>query len=121
MSSRQTSLWRLPCPGVVATSPTDRNLTRIGSVGEDRPMPHNRNLAKLQPLFFGRVGRVVAGLLTVVATAFWGPSEVGWLGFTALMLLGVSFLVGGLTANPGCEITALPNVVLPSDKRLHCL
>ena len=84
-------------------------------------MTQNRNLTTLKPLVFGRLGRVAAGLATVAAASFWGPSELTWVGFTALMLLGLSFLVGGLVGNPGCEITALPNLVLPSNKRLHCL
>ena len=65
--------------------------------------------------------RVGTGLATIVATGLWGPSELPWLGFAALMLLGLSFLVGGVVGNPGCEITALPNLVLLSNKRLHCL
>ena len=64
---------------------------------------------------------VATGLATIVAAGLWGPSELTWLGFTALMLLGLSFLVGGVVGNPGCELTALPNLVLPSRKRLHCL
>ena len=84
-------------------------------------MTQNRNLATLEPLLFGRLGRVAAGFATLAGASFWGPTELTWLGFTALALLGLSFLVGGLVGNPGCEITALPNLVLPSDKRLHCL
>ena len=37
----------------------------------------------------------------------------------ALALLGLSFLIGGLLANPGCELTALPNLFLRSDKKVH--
>ncbi|MCH7749309.1 MAG: hypothetical protein IH939_14565 [Acidobacteria bacterium] len=84
-------------------------------------MTRPRNLATLKPLLIGRLSRVGAGLATLVAASLWGPSELTWLGFMGLMLLGLSFLVGGVVGNPGCEITALPNLVLPSTKRLHCL
>lgn len=86
-----------------------------------RNMAQKRNLATLQPLRFGRLGRVVVGVATLAAASLWGPIELSWLGFAALILLGLSFLVGGLVGNPGCEVTALPNLVLPSDKRMHCL
>lgn len=70
-----------------------------------------------KPLFFGRLLRVVAGVASLAAvpavglSSFWG---------VVLLFLGVSFLVGGLVGNPGCEITALPNLALPKEKRLHC-
>ena len=85
-------------------------------------MAGTQNLTTLKPLRIGRLilSRLGAGLDTLVAS-LWGPSELTWLGFTALMLLGMSFIVGGLVGNPGCEITALPNLVRPSDKRLHSL
>ena len=73
--------------------------------------------ARHQPLFFGRLLRVLAGMAllaalpAVGAASFWG---------VVLLFLGVSFLVGGVLANPGCEITALPNLALPKEKRLHC-
>ena len=69
-----------------------------------------------QPLFFGRLLRVAAGVALLVAVpavglfSFWG---------VVLLFLGVSFLVGGFLANPGCEITALPNLALPKERRLH--
>ncbi len=84
-------------------------------------MTRPRHLATLKPLLIGRLSRAGAGLATLVAASLWGPSELTWLGFMGLMLLGLSFLVGGVVGNPGCEITALPNLVLPSTKRLHCL
>jgi hypothetical protein len=68
-------------------------------------------------LFFGRLLRVVAGVaalagaLAVGLFSFWG---------IVLLFLGVSFLVGRLVGNPGCEVTALPNLALPKEKRLHC-
>ncbi len=82
-------------------------------------MTRTRNLATLKPLRVGRLSRMGAGLATLVAASLWGPSALTWLGFTALMLLGLSFLVGGAVGNPGCELTALPNLLLPSNKRLH--
>jgi len=80
------------------------------------------SLAKLEPLFFGRVGRVLVGL----AVLYWG-AEMGRgagddrLLAAGIVLLGLSFLIGGLLGNPGCEITALPNLVLPPEKQLHCV
>jgi len=41
------------------------------------------------------------------------PIELGELvGAILLGLLALSLILGGLTANPGCEVTALPNVIL---------
>ena len=93
----------------------------MDGVYQDRNMARTQNLTTLKPLWIGRLSRVGAGLATLVAASLSGPSELSWLGFTALMLLGLSFVVGGLVGNPGCEITALPNLVLSSDKRLHSL
>jgi hypothetical protein len=69
-----------------------------------------KSLAKIEPLFFGRVGRVLVG----------GPGDDTLLA-ACLILLGVSFLIGGVMGNPGCEITALPNLFLPADKNVHCV
>ena len=30
------------------------------------------------------------------------------------------FLIGGLVGNPGCELTAIPNLVLRPEQRVHC-
>ena len=84
-------------------------------------MTRTRNLATLTPLRIGRLSRMGVGLATIVAAGLWGPSELSWLGFAALILLGLSFLVGGVVGNPGCELTALPNLALPLNKRLHFL
>ncbi len=83
-------------------------------------MSHQAPLSKLRPLFLGRVSRLLAGLGTLAA-AFWFVEWQGLaiLGGLALVLLGLSFLVGGLVGNPGCELTALPNLLLPSDKHVH--
>ena len=77
-------------------------------------MHEHTSLSKLPPLWFGRVSRVVFGMATLV-----GAVELGGIPFIASILLGLSFLVGGLMGNPGCELSALPNLVLPSDKRVH--
>jgi hypothetical protein len=69
-----------------------------------------------RPLFFGRLLRVLFGVATLVSLPFLGP--IGLLAQTASAFLGVSFLVGGIIGNPGCEITALPNLVLRT--RAHC-
>ncbi|MEE9562142.1 MAG: hypothetical protein V3W50_03620 [Thermoanaerobaculia bacterium] len=80
-----------------------------------------QNLAELQPLFFGRLMRILTGLITLGVIPFVGTEQLGFWGVVGLGFLGLSFLIGGLTGNPGCEITALPNLALPSAKRKHCL
>ncbi len=82
-------------------------------------MREHQNLATLPPLLFGRLSRVVFGVVTLAFAVTLGSDGLGGFGFAALVLLGLSFLVGGLTANPGCELSSLPNLVLPSDKRVH--
>lgn len=75
------------------------------------------NLAK--PLLLGRSLRVVFGLACFVGIAFVPPGEFAWLGILGLVIAGASFLIGGLLANPGCEVTALLNLVLSSERRIH--
>jgi hypothetical protein len=70
-----------------------------------------------KPQFFGRLLRVVFGVTTLLSLLIVGP--IGLLAQLAIAFLGVSFLVGGLIANPGCEITALPNLLFRA--RAHCL
>ncbi len=82
-------------------------------------MQEHQDLAKLPPLLFGRLSRVVFGVATLAVAVALGSGGLGGIGFAALVLLGLSFLVGGLTGNPGCELSSLPNLVLPSDKRVH--
>ena len=77
------------------------------------------NSSKLPPLFFGRSTRIAFGLTTLGAAVVFGAEALSIAGFVALVLLGVSFLVGGLIGNPGCELSALPNLVLPRSKRFH--
>jgi hypothetical protein len=83
-------------------------------------MTERTSLAKLEPLFFGRLTRVGFGLATLYAVYSWW-SELDWLWAAVLVFLGLSFLAGGLVGNPGCEITALPNLVLPKEKHAHCV
>jgi hypothetical protein len=84
-------------------------------------MNEETNLARLKPLFFGRLSRVLAGVLALLVAPFVGFEGLEVVGALALGGLGLSFLIGGLMANPGCEITAIPNLLLRSDKRVHCL
>jgi hypothetical protein len=83
-------------------------------------MTQRASLAKLEPLLFGRLTRVVFGVATLYAVYSWW-SDLDWLWVAGLAFLGVSFLAGGLMGNPGCEITVLPNLVLPKEKHAHCV
>ncbi len=82
-------------------------------------MQEHQNLATLPPLLFGRLSRVVFGVATLVGAVALSSGGLGSFPFIGLVLLGLSFLVGGLMGNPGCELSVLPNLVLPSDKRVH--
>ena len=82
-------------------------------------MNERRRLATLTPLIFGRVSRVLAGLASLGAIAFVPLEGFGLLGAMGLAFLGFSFLIGGVVGNPGCEVTALPNLLLRSDKKVH--
>jgi hypothetical protein len=79
------------------------------------------NFAKLKPLLVGRLSRVVAGAATLVAVPYVGFAGEDSIVAIALLVLGLSFVIGGLVANPGCEITSLLNLVLPTKKRLHVM
>jgi hypothetical protein len=68
------------------------------------------------PLFFGRSLRILLGLALLVWLAFSPPS--GFLLRGVLAFLGLSLVVGGIMAYPGCEICALPNLLLR--RRMHC-
>jgi hypothetical protein len=76
------------------------------------------SFAKLKPLLVGRLTRVIFG---VGAFALIWVESPGWIGTAILALLGFSFVIGGLVSNPGCEITAIPNLFLPDQRRLHSL
>lgn len=73
-----------------------------------------------RPLFFGGLLRILAGLGCLVGIAFVPLFEYTWLAVLALALGGLTFLVAGIRANPGCEITALPNLFLPPHRQLSC-
>ena len=72
-------------------------------------------------MFVGRVTRVLFGLGTFVLIAAIGPSTLTIWGTVALGALGLSFLIGGLMGNPGCELTAIPNLFVSEKKKIHCL
>ena len=84
-------------------------------------MKDQRTSSTLKPLLIGRVTRVLFGIGTLVAVAVIGPSTLTTGGTIGLVALGLSFLVGGIAGNPGCEVTAIPNLFLSKDKRCHCL
>ena len=77
--------------------------------------------AETRPLAIGRVTRVLFGVGTFVVIFALGTSTLGTVGTILVAVLGVSFIVGGVIGNPGCELTAVPNLVLPRSKRIHCL
>ena len=79
-----------------------------------------RSQAMVPPLFFGRLFRVITGVATLVLIPIVGSETLGGWGVTGLVFLGVSFIVSGLTGNPGCEVTVLPNLVLPTNRQIHC-
>lgn len=74
----------------------------------------------IKPLFFGRTARIFVGIGSFLAIWIIGPQQLTLFGTLALVFLGISFVVGGITGNPGCEITAIPNLFLPEKKQLHC-
>lgn len=84
-------------------------------------MSTSRRPAEIRPLTIGRLTRVLFGIGSFVVIAVLGTSTLGFIGSLVVAVLGISFVVGGLTGNPGCEITAVPNLVLPRSKRIHCL
>lgn len=84
-------------------------------------MKKRNSSAELEPLVIGRVTRVLFGVGTLVLVALVGPSTLTLWGTIGLVALGLSFLVGGLAGNPGCELTAIPNLFLSEKKKCHCL
>jgi hypothetical protein len=81
---------------------------------------NTRLTAPLKPLLFGRITRVVFGAVALYWGArLWSTDLASMAVSLIVILLGFSFLVGGLMANPGCEVTALVNLVLPAEKRVH--
>ena len=77
------------------------------------------NGMKLKPLMFGRVSRVLFGLGTFVLIRVIGVRTLTLIGTGALAFLGASFLIGGVIGNPGCELTAIPNLFLSKENRIH--
>jgi hypothetical protein len=73
----------------------------------------------LRPLVVGRSSRVGFGLAVFVVAFVFGTEPLGLGGLVALLFIGLSFVVGGLLGNPGCELSALPNLLLPRSKRVH--
>lgn len=82
-------------------------------------MSERQRLAKLKPLFLGRLSRVIVGAVLLIVILFVEFEGTGIIVGVALAVLGLSFLVGGLMANPGCEVTALLNLLLPAKKQVH--
>lgn len=77
--------------------------------------------AHLKPLLIGRLSRTVFGLAVIYCgIRLWHQNLPAIIASLAMVLFGLSFLIGGLIANPGCEITALLNVLRPKQKRVHC-
>lgn len=72
------------------------------------------------PLFLGRLFRVVTGVSTLMLLPIMGFETIGGWGLAGLLFLGVSFIVSGVTGNLGCEVTALPNLVLPESRQVRC-
>ena len=70
-----------------------------------------------RPLAFGRVSRVLFGVGVILTALLTDLLQISILGFVALIGLGLSFLLGGMLAIPGCELAALPNLLLPKRYR----
>ena len=68
------------------------------------------------PLFFGRLLRILSGLVLLAWLVISPPS--GFLLRGVLAFLGLSLVVGGIVAYPGREIWALPNLLLR--RRMQC-
>ncbi|PKN38710.1 MAG: hypothetical protein CVU52_11005 [Deltaproteobacteria bacterium HGW-Deltaproteobacteria-10] len=83
--------------------------------------PEKRSLATLEPLFFGLVMRVLCGIGCFILIWIIGVDTLTLIGVAALAILGVSLIVGAIVRNPGCEITAIPNLFLSKKKQVHCI
>jgi len=75
----------------------------------------------LKPLVIGRVTRLLFGVGTLALVAVIDTSTLSIWGTFALIALGLSFVVGGIVGNPGCELTAIPNLFFSKKKKAHCL
>ena len=69
-----------------------------------------------QPLFFGRLLRILVGVALFIWLYVHPPHGLIWQGL--LLFFAISFVVGGALAYAGCEILALPNLLF--GKRMHC-
>jgi len=69
-----------------------------------------------KPLVVGRALRVLCGVALLAGLAAYRPG--GPVVLSILLFLGISLVVGGLLAHPGCEILALPSLV--ARKQLQC-
>lgn len=74
---------------------------------------------KLKPLLFGRISRVLSGVGTFVLIWAVGVNVLTFIGTGALAFLAVSLIIGGLMGNPGCELTAIPNLFRSKENQIH--
>ncbi len=65
------------------------------------------------------IGVLAPALGTFLVLTYVGLEDVGMVGASLLVILGLSFIIGGILGNPGCELTALPNLLLPRSRRMH--
>lgn len=79
-------------------------------------MSERKSLARLQPLFIGRLARVLFGIGTLY---FAFTLTLDWVWLAVLIFLGVSFLLGGLMGHPGCEVMVLPNLLVRPENRSY--
>lgn len=82
-------------------------------------MDKKHKLADIPPLPFGPISRILFGVASFIVLGFIGVDAFGIVGTVLLAGLGVSFISGGLFAIPGCEITAIPNLLLPKSMHFH--
>jgi hypothetical protein len=82
-------------------------------------MDKEHKLAEIPPLPFGRISRILFGVASFIVLGIIGIDALGIVGTVLLAGLGASFIIGGLFAIPGCEITAIPNLLLPKSMRFH--
>ena len=68
------------------------------------------------PLLFGRLLRIISGFALLGWLLFSPPAGFPWR--LGLLFFGISLVVGGVMAYAGCEILALPNLLLR--RRMHC-
>ncbi|MFQ5575256.1 MAG: hypothetical protein ACE5E0_06515 [Terriglobia bacterium] len=84
-------------------------------------MANEKPWAKIEPLVIGRVTRILFGIAAFAFIAVVGVQALGVVVTGLLGVLGASFILGAIMRNPGCEITAIPNLFLPRQKKVHCI